>query len=382
MSAKKIGYRRLIRRRGASIASTQGLWMAEDHLLLATLIGVHEEYRRVFFRDIQAMVWHPTRRRRYIDLLIGVVVLPLVMVLIAALIEHSTTGIISFSVLLGLILIAAIVNLAKGPSCSFYIQTATGTAHIACVTRLHRALRLIRLIGEQATLRQGELAPEAWAVEPQPVPVVPVARVARRLAPPPLVTPVVTEPMIRLQRIAFSLVLLFALPSIIMIFTNSIWLVIVRGILKFCALLGCIGGLVQARRLPLGVRLVRVHAGVLVYLMLVGIAAYLLLIVSSAIDGAQHAGTARQINQWSVLLKIASHCGLDSAAWLILFAGMAAIEVAIGCVGFGVLNELRGKWAALATHATTTPPPPPPPAAVSSVPATPSVPPPVPGDPA
>lgn len=358
------------------MASTQGLWMAEDHVLLATLIGVHEEYRRVFFSDIQAMVWQPTKRRQIIFILICVLAMPIVVGL--AMTCHDTAGLVTFGILLGLDLLAAIVNLAKGPSCSFYIQTATGTAHIACITRLRRALRLIHLIGEEATRRQGQLAPEAWAVEPQSVPVVPVACAAQRLAPPRLAPPAVTEQMLRVQRIAFSLVLLGALPSLTMIFTNSIWLVLVKVALCFGALLGCISGLVRARRLPFSGRLVAVHMGALSYFVMLAMAAYFGLIVAAAMAGASR----QSGSEWTFLSKFADHTGLDSMGWLIGFVILATIEVAIGCVGFGVLNELRGRWAALATRATTTPFTPPPPAAVASVPATPSVPPPVPGDPA
>ena len=350
MSAKNIQYRRLVRRRGVGAIQTQGLWAAEDYLLLSTLIEIHEEYRRIFFNDIQAMVWHATRRQRNLFVLCGVLAIPFVVALVMT--WRDAVQPWPFGICLGLVLLGAIVNAVRGPSVSLYIQTATGTVQIACITRLHRAQRLMRLIGEQARLRQGDLTPEAWTVNP--VPLIPVALPMPRLTPPPLVTTVVTERMIQVHRLAFALVCLGALFSLTMIVTNNLALVLLKTFLGLGALLSCVGGLVRARRLPFGGRLAAIHAGALIYFVLLALATYVGIIAVSVQVGARHTDA-----DWTILHKFTGYSGADSPALLILFIVMGCVELLIGCLGFGVLNELRGQWAALAAGKTATPAPPP-----------------------
>jgi len=124
------------------------LWLGQDHLLCIYNKGYEEEYRRFYFRDIQAIITHQNNRRLVWNIIFGVFALsfafwglPLLMV---------------SAIFLGFILI----NWLRGPTCSCYVQTAVSREILPSLNRLkhvnHAITRLTRVI-EQV---QGHLSPE------------------------------------------------------------------------------------------------------------------------------------------------------------------------------------------------------------------------------
>src|SRR6266550_3445601 len=63
-------YRRLPGRE-AGLLSYSRLWLGPDHLLLARTAFFSEEYKRFYFRDIQAVVTRRTERREILNVILA-----------------------------------------------------------------------------------------------------------------------------------------------------------------------------------------------------------------------------------------------------------------------------------------------------------------------
>jgi len=155
-------YRR-VSGRTASFTGYHRLYEGADHLLLVHSTGIREDYRRFFYRDLQAIIVRPTSRRRdnavawgaftavtglpaLATALAGVPVLPIVLGVLAA----------SF----GAVLIA---NQALGPTCECHLQTAVQCEALPALRRLNRAQKFLGQIRARVAEVQGVLDPEEFA---------------------------------------------------------------------------------------------------------------------------------------------------------------------------------------------------------------------------
>jgi len=181
-------YRRLPGRQSAPF-SVATLWLAADHLLLAEVQGYTETYRRIYLRDIQALVVRRTHRRAVWTVILGVPAL-----LLAALTAGQPGGWrIFWSVPLVFVVTALAINVLRGPACRCQVFTPLGPVEVGPLRRLRWARQAIAVLRphietEQGTLPIEDLVERAFAAEqgatrpaPSPGPA--------RLTPPPLVRP-------------------------------------------------------------------------------------------------------------------------------------------------------------------------------------------------
>ena len=126
-------YRRLtktrVRRKGAfAITATRtSLWLGNDHLLSIDSTGYTEEYKRFYFRDIQALTICGNQRRVVWNwILLAVLVIPLAW--LATMLfdrEINSNAIwILWSIITSILLIPLIVNNLFGATCNCYLRTA------------------------------------------------------------------------------------------------------------------------------------------------------------------------------------------------------------------------------------------------------------------
>jgi hypothetical protein len=182
-------YRRLPgHRRG--LASSATLWWADDHLLVAEVRFWTETYRRIYFRDLQAMVVAEDGRWLAGNLL-GLTLAILFGLFVAG--THDGWRIF-WSIPALLVLVAAATHFARGPTCTCEMTTPLACVRVPLrrVRQARKAMRSLRPLIEQA---QGQAAREAIVTQaaergstaPPPVPV-PVS-----LRPPPLLRPGTTR---------------------------------------------------------------------------------------------------------------------------------------------------------------------------------------------
>jgi hypothetical protein len=141
------------------------LWMAADHLLLVRSSRVSEQYRRFYFRDIQAIVL--CKRDGVSD---QPVIRYVAVSIFAFLFLVSFRG--AFGGLSSLLLFGYLFWWLQRRDCVCHIQTATQTERIPPLSRLRVAARVLREIRSKIEAAQSDTAAGVATSEPQPPPLV------------------------------------------------------------------------------------------------------------------------------------------------------------------------------------------------------------------
>jgi hypothetical protein len=129
------------------------VWMAQDHLLLILRNGYTENYKRFYFRDIQAIII-----RKTVTSLVGnifLIILALGFFLWAADISDSV-GRIVLALLGGFFLFLFLLSLWRGATCVTQIKTAVQTEQLAAWNRMRAARKGMAMIRPRLLEAQGE----------------------------------------------------------------------------------------------------------------------------------------------------------------------------------------------------------------------------------
>ena len=143
------------------------LWVGDDHLLVVDFTIATEEYRRFYFRDIEALVIRRTANRQVLNWIMGVLaVLTAAPFFIGWLSERSTGLLVSSIgvVLFWLIFIA--INSLRGATCQTHIRTAAQTEQLPTLGRLPVARKALARLQPLILAAQGETTPEELAAAP------------------------------------------------------------------------------------------------------------------------------------------------------------------------------------------------------------------------
>ena len=161
MARSQKAYRRLPGRK-AGFLSYCRLWLGTDHLLLARTTGFSEEYKRFYFRDIQAVVTRRTERREILS-----VVLAFTAIVFGVLSVFTDSGWrIFLFVMTGTVLLALLVNWLRGPTCVCHLRTAVQTEELSPLKRFRVTRKVIERLKPSIEKAQGPLAPEL--LQPKP----------------------------------------------------------------------------------------------------------------------------------------------------------------------------------------------------------------------
>jgi hypothetical protein len=138
MPAETIPYRRLPGT-GSGAFEQFKLYEGPDHLLLVASSGYTENYKRFYFRDIQAItvrdsaggkVWNGVWG--FLTFLAAVIAL-----------QVSDVAFVVWSIIAGVFFLLLALNFGRGPTCVCQIQTAVQTRALPPLNRLRRAQKLI-----------------------------------------------------------------------------------------------------------------------------------------------------------------------------------------------------------------------------------------------
>jgi len=155
-------YHRLTRSRSRSIfgiisTSRSSLWLGKDHLLCIDTTGYNENYKRFYYRDIQALTFRKTD---------GWIVMAGVFALLAGgfglIAVFGGDPIVAwvFGILAGICALVLILNLAAGPGCKCFLRTAVQTEELISLNRLRRARKALERLRPLIAEAQGVLAAE------------------------------------------------------------------------------------------------------------------------------------------------------------------------------------------------------------------------------
>jgi hypothetical protein len=154
-------YRRLSGR-GAGLLSYSRLWLGPDHLLLVRTAFFSEEYKRFYFRDIQAVVTRRTERREILT-----VILVFATVVFGVLAAFTDAGWQAFLVVMTVTLfVALLINWLCGPTCVCHLRTAVQTEELSPLKRFRATRRFIDKLKPNIERAQGPLAAEL--LQPRP----------------------------------------------------------------------------------------------------------------------------------------------------------------------------------------------------------------------
>lgn len=116
------------------------LWLGQDHMLYVVMWFISEEYRRFYFKDIQAITIHRTPGFKRLNILFAILWAG---ALLAALASDSGVDIFFF-VVTGIIAVFFIVHLLRGPTCECHIRTAVQNVKLTPLKREKKAKKVIK----------------------------------------------------------------------------------------------------------------------------------------------------------------------------------------------------------------------------------------------
>ena len=148
-------YRRLPGRE-SGLLSYSRLWLGPDHLLLARTTFFSEEYKRFYFRDIQALIVRKTERREILNVIFALVAIAFGLFVLASP-DSFWRGF--WVVFAGLVLCLLAVNWLRGPTCVCHIRTAVQTEPLPTLKHLRTARKVIARLKPGIEAAQGPLAP-------------------------------------------------------------------------------------------------------------------------------------------------------------------------------------------------------------------------------
>jgi hypothetical protein len=163
-----INYQRLTRtssRTGFAVVvrSRGSLWLGPDHLLCVETNGYRENYKRFYFRDIQAIIVQQTRRRVIWNAILPVPLafgsLGLLAFWMAG--QRNEAAIILCLIFLGIFLLLFAINNLLGTGCVCYLRTAVQIEQLPSLYRVPKARKVLAKIRPLIVAAQGgELSPE------------------------------------------------------------------------------------------------------------------------------------------------------------------------------------------------------------------------------
>jgi hypothetical protein len=124
-------------RRG--VTARASAWAAADHILLVEGSRIKETYRRVYFRDVQALL--VMRRNRFVVQTPWLLVVPALPIAVLRLPPdwRATGWAIAFFALLAVLIYLYVAAVFAG--CRLYLATAVGNVKVASVFRVWQARR-------------------------------------------------------------------------------------------------------------------------------------------------------------------------------------------------------------------------------------------------
>ena len=147
-----------VRRKGfltiAVGSARSSLWLGKDHLLNIDATSYAEEYKRFYFRDIQAFTIQKTRRHEIWNWVLSV----LLILCLAGVLSEATRPFMAFLILI--FAMSLLINNILGPTCAFYIRTAVQTEHVPSLNRIRRTRKVLDHIRPLIVAAQGQLTPE------------------------------------------------------------------------------------------------------------------------------------------------------------------------------------------------------------------------------
>jgi hypothetical protein len=151
---------------GHQLGSYTRLYRGGDHLLQVSSVTFSEQYKRFYFRDIQAFM--VIRTNTWIVIIALLLILALLLTGTAVGSGDSVASIVLGGFAALLLVLALIVGL-RGPSCRCYVRTAVQTEKLPSLNRLRRTEKVLAELKPLLDAAQGPMPPVEPAIPVSPV---------------------------------------------------------------------------------------------------------------------------------------------------------------------------------------------------------------------
>lgn len=131
------------------------LWLADDHLLSVDAHLFSEDYKRFYFKDIQAIVLRKTHRRT-----VWTIILALFLALWLA-IAATQNSLVAGGLWLAVAAVFGVmltINVLRGPTCACHLITAVHKELLPSLNRLNTAEKVLRTLRRQIENAQRDLS--------------------------------------------------------------------------------------------------------------------------------------------------------------------------------------------------------------------------------
>jgi len=147
-----------------AFVENSSLWLGKDHLLCIETSNYVENYKRFYFRDIQAVTIVDSKRRVTWNWVLGSITAICLTGWIYG-VSQSTPGdrlpgFIVGAMITSLFAVPLLINNLLGPTVTCYIRTAVQTEELSSLKRLRRARKVLARIRPLIIQAQGQLNPE------------------------------------------------------------------------------------------------------------------------------------------------------------------------------------------------------------------------------
>lgn len=142
---------------GGSRGKLARIWQSDDHLLLQARYPCAEEYRRFYFRDIQAVIVRKTAAGLVYNCLLSVALGISVLTALAADETYAPR------VLVVIFMAALLINVMMGPTCQCHLKTAANLQWLSMVVRLRTARKFIAALRPLVAGAQEDISPQEIA---------------------------------------------------------------------------------------------------------------------------------------------------------------------------------------------------------------------------
>ncbi len=157
-------YSRLTRTSSGGFAiiksSRTSLWLGTDHLLCVDSTGYTENYKRFYFRDIQAIIIRQTEAWKIWGLAFASIC---ALFGLFTLLSSDMTARIVLGCVAAIFFIGLLFAVVPGPSATCHLRTAVQTELLGSANRLRRARRVLERLRPLIAQAQGELSQQELA---------------------------------------------------------------------------------------------------------------------------------------------------------------------------------------------------------------------------
>lgn len=130
------------------------LWLGKDHLLSVDSRIYSEDYKRFYFKDIQAIIGCKMNSWKIINIILAAIALLLLWLSFSV----GPAGSIFLKFMSCVFLLGLLVYLLWGPSWACSLKTAIQTENLPSLYRFRKFKKALRLLGPQIEMAQGNLA--------------------------------------------------------------------------------------------------------------------------------------------------------------------------------------------------------------------------------